>query len=57
MLGYQTLAVCIAVAYSGVVTYLIGKLTEYTFGLRISAEEEDEGLDIAEHNEFAVFFV
>ena len=38
-------------AWSGVVTWILLKLTDLLAGLRVSADEETEGLDTALHNE------
>jgi Amt family ammonium transporter len=37
--------------YTGFVTYGILKLVDFLIGLRVSADEETEGLDINQHNE------
>ena len=39
------------ILYSGVVTFVIVKILDATMGLRVSPEEESDGLDIALHNE------
>ena len=53
-LGRQTLAVLITVAFVGVGTFVIGKVVGLmTHGLRASAEDEENGLDITEHGETA----
>jgi Amt family ammonium transporter len=39
------------IIYSGVVSYVILKLIDLTIGLRVSEEDEMEGLDIAQHGE------
>jgi Amt family ammonium transporter len=35
----------------GVVTWLLLKVLDITLGLRVSDEQESEGLDLAEHGE------
>ena len=40
-----------AVAYSGVVSFLIFKLINYIEPLRVSSEDEEIGLDASQHNE------
>lgn len=51
-LGVQALAVVITVVYTVVVTWGLLKLTEkLTGGLRVSAEQETEGLDLVLHDE------
>ncbi|WP_340539430.1 ammonium transporter [Nocardioides sp. GXZ039] len=49
----QVLGVLVAVAYSGVLTTIIGLALKYTLGLRISEEDEVGGIDLAEHGESA----
>jgi len=50
-LGVQLLGVVVTFVYSAVVTYAILKLVDALFGLRVSSDEETEGLDINQHNE------
>ena len=49
----QTKAVLITVVWSGVVSVVAFKLVDMTIGLRVSEEDEREGLDIASHGETA----
>ena len=49
----QTKAVIITVIWSGVVSFVAYKLVDLTIGLRISEENEREGLDISSHGEAA----
>ena len=49
----QAKAVMITIVWSGVVSYVAYKLVDLTIGLRVSADEEREGLDIASHGETA----
>jgi ammonium transporter, Amt family len=49
----QTKAVLITVVWSGVVSFVAFKLVDLTIGLRVSEEEEREGLDISSHGETA----
>ena len=49
----QGLGVLVAVAYSGVLTAIIGLAIKYTLGLRIDEEAEVGGIDLAEHGESA----
>ena len=53
LLGTQAVAVLATWAYSAAVTYVLLKALDATMGLRVGAEEEDEGLDVAEHGESA----
>lgn len=50
-IGVQALAVAVTAAWSGFVTFVLLKLLALTVGLRVSAEEENEGLDLADHGE------
>ncbi|MBC7952219.1 MAG: ammonium transporter, partial [Rhodospirillaceae bacterium] len=47
----QVYAVGITLAYTGVVTFILLKLIDVIMGLRVSTEEEREGLDLALHGE------
>jgi len=47
----QLTGVLAAAVWSGVVTWILLKLTDVAVGLRVSAEEETEGLDTVLHNE------
>jgi Amt family ammonium transporter len=38
-------------AWSGIVTWILLKVTDIVAGLRVTAEEESEGLDTVLHNE------
>lgn len=53
LLGIQTLAVVVAFCYTAVVTFAIALVLKYTIGLRVSEEEEELGLDLASHGEYA----
>jgi Amt family ammonium transporter len=48
-LGAQALGVVVVFAFVFVVSYATFWLIKKTYGLRVSAEEEDAGLDISEH--------
>lgn len=50
-LGDQVLGALVAIAYSGVLTLVIGLLLKFTMGLRISEEAEVEGIDGDQHGE------
>ncbi|GAB2450249.1 ammonium transporter [Nocardioides hungaricus] len=52
-LGDQSLGVLIAIAYSGMLTLVIGLAIKYTIGLRIGEDDEVEGIDLAAHGETA----
>ena len=49
----QAKAVGLTVIWSGVVAYLSYKVVDMVVGLRVSEEEEREGLDISSHGESA----
>jgi ammonium transporter, Amt family len=50
-LAVQALGVVAAAAWCALVTWLILKLLDVVFGLRVAEEKETEGLDLAEHGE------
>ena len=52
-LGVQTIGVVATLAWCAAVTYGILKAIDVTIGLRVAAEEETEGLDLADHGERA----
>ena len=52
-LGKQAVAAVAVLAYSFVLTYIIGKLIDMTIGFRISEEDEVTGIDQVEHLETA----
>ena len=49
----QVKAVLVAVVWSGTVAAIICAILKYTIGLRVTDEQESEGLDVAEHGEKA----
>jgi Amt family ammonium transporter len=49
----QLWGVGVAVVWSGVVSFVAFKIADLVFGLRVSEEEEREGLDISSHGEQA----
>jgi Amt family ammonium transporter len=49
----QAKAVIITVIWSGVVSFIAYKIVDLTIGLRVSEEDEREGLDITSHGETA----
>lgn len=50
-LGVQAIGVLATLAYTAVVTFVILKVMSLFMSLRVSAEEETEGLDLVLHNE------
>ena len=49
----QAKAVLLTVVWSGVVSLISYKIVDMTIGLRVTEEEEREGLDISSHGETA----
>ena len=49
--GVQLLGVVATMVWSGGLTYLIFRVIDLTVGLRVSTEEEIEGLDLVSHDE------
>jgi len=49
----QLKAVLLTIVWSGVVAFIAFKIADLTIGLRVSEEEEREGLDISSHGETA----
>jgi Amt family ammonium transporter len=47
----QLLGVSVTLIYSGTMSFIILKVIDWTVGLRVSIEEEREGLDVALHGE------
>ena len=52
-LWVQTLSVLVTVVWSGVTAFIAFKIADLVFGLRVSEEDERQGLDIASHGETA----
>jgi Amt family ammonium transporter len=53
--GSQLWAVGTAIVWSGVVTFVALKITDVVLGLRVTEEEEREGLDETQHGERAYY--
>jgi len=51
--GRQVMLAVVTVGYSFLVTLLLLKITDVVVGLRVAAEEEDQGLDLSQHGEVA----
>jgi len=49
----QTKAVLFTIAWTGIGSFILYKIVDAVIGLRVTAEQEREGLDIAEHGERA----
>jgi Amt family ammonium transporter len=57
LLGVQAIAVIATIAYSFLVTLIILKVISVFFGLRVTEDEEETGLDLSQHSEtgYALF--
>ncbi len=57
LLGVQAIAVVATLAYSFLVTLIILKVISVFFGLRVTEQEEETGLDLSQHSEtgYALF--
>ena len=53
LLGDQAVASVVTLAYSFVVTLIIGMAIHKTMGLRVTQSQEEEGLDLSQHRETA----
>jgi Amt family ammonium transporter len=53
LLGKQFIGAIAVLAFSFVVTFIIAKVLDAVIGLRVSEEEEDQGLDLSQHAESA----
>lgn len=49
--GVQLMGVLATIAFTAVVTFVILKIVDATLGLRVTEEQETEGLDINQHDE------
>ena len=49
----QTKSVLMTVVWSGVTAFIAFKIADLVFGLRVSEEDERQGLDITSHGETA----
>jgi Amt family ammonium transporter len=49
--GVQALGILATVVWCGVITWVLLKVLDATLGLRVSEEQESEGLDLAQHGE------
>ena len=48
--------ICLGIVFSIVVTSIICKIIDMTIGLRVSDEEEVQGLDLSQHSEVGYTF-
>ncbi len=53
LLGSQCIGVAVVLAYAFVVSWVLLKIIDMVFGLRVSDDTEDQGLDLSEHSETA----
>ena len=51
--GIQAFTVMVVVSFSFIMTFVMGKIIDAVFSLRVSENEEDVGLDISQHGETA----
>lgn len=51
--GIQVVLALVTLAFSVIGTYFILKIVDVTVGLRVSAQDEEMGLDLSQHNERA----
>jgi Amt family ammonium transporter len=56
LLGAQLLALVVVIVYAFSITWVILKLLDKTMGLRVSPEDEIDGLDLAQHGESGYVF-
>jgi Amt family ammonium transporter len=49
----QVVLALVTVGFSFLMTLLLLKITDVVVGLRVSAEDEDQGLDLSQHGEVA----
>lgn len=49
----QLIGVVATVVYTGIVTFILLKIADVLVGLRVSEEDETQGLDVTQHNETA----
>ena len=49
----QLLTVIVAAGFSFIVTFVLARVLDMVFGLSVSKEEEQMGLDVSEHGERA----
>jgi Amt family ammonium transporter len=57
LLGGQLLAVAVTWVFSAVVTYILLKVLDATLGLRVTRDEELQGLDVSQHGEEGYIFL
>jgi len=50
-LWIQTKGVLFTLVYSGIGSFIILKIVDVVIGLRVTEEQETEGLDVSQHDE------
>jgi Amt family ammonium transporter len=53
LLGIQFLAVLVTIVYTFAVSYVLLKIVDKIFGLRVERDDERSGLDLTQHKEAA----
>ena len=53
LLGIQLIAIVATVVYSAIMTFIILKVIGKFMSLRVTSDEENDGLDVSEHGEEA----
>jgi Amt family ammonium transporter len=53
LLGVQCIAILVTIVYTFIVSYILLKIIDKLFGLRIELQDERSGLDISQHEETA----
>ena len=56
LLGNQVIAVGATLVFSGAISFVLAKIIDVSIGLRVSPDEEAEGLDTTQHAEAAYAF-
>ena len=56
LLWYQFVASAVTLVFSFTVSFVIAKVIDKTMGMRVSEEDEFEGLDLTQHAESAYSF-
>ncbi|MGZ7096767.1 MAG: ammonia channel protein, partial [Methanobacterium sp.] len=51
LIGVQFLAVLVVAAYAFIMTFVVAKIIDLAFGLRVEEKHEIQGLDINQHEE------
>jgi Amt family ammonium transporter len=57
VLTAQLLATIISWVFAGTVSFVLLKILDATMGLRVSEEQEMEGLDLSQHEEEGYIFI